>query len=252
MERKTRLNNKFYGLYFKQLLLITSCLSTSFASNAALFDCVSVPNFCIGEGDTVIFKYAGSTSSIGLFGRVEVRGNNLVSFPTDFRAESLNSAGAVTVSDNYDIQIIARPGYQIDELKILERGDYYMKGIGTSVGVNGLFSVYDSNDIFGTPADQILVITGDLTIIDESLHTWTGTASFDLAGADWNGINDITLSLQNNLNATANTLGDIAWIEKKIVGVGLITTPVPVPAAVWLFGSGLLGLAGLARRKQKA
>lgn len=28
------------------------------------------------------------------------------------------------------------------------------------------------------------------------------------------------------------------------------TTVVPVPAAVWLFGSGLLGLAGLARRKR--
>lgn len=27
------------------------------------------------------------------------------------------------------------------------------------------------------------------------------------------------------------------------------STPVPVPAAVWLFGSGLIGLAGLARRK---
>ena len=29
-------------------------------------------------------------------------------------------------------------------------------------------------------------------------------------------------------------------------------TPVPVPAAVWLFGSGLLGLAGVARRKKTA
>jgi len=29
-------------------------------------------------------------------------------------------------------------------------------------------------------------------------------------------------------------------------------TPVPVPAAVWLFGSGLLGLVGIARRKKKA
>ena len=28
-------------------------------------------------------------------------------------------------------------------------------------------------------------------------------------------------------------------------------TPVPVPAAVWLFGSGLLGLVGIARRKKK-
>lgn len=28
------------------------------------------------------------------------------------------------------------------------------------------------------------------------------------------------------------------------------STPVPVPAAIWLFGSGLLGLVGLARRKK--
>ena len=28
------------------------------------------------------------------------------------------------------------------------------------------------------------------------------------------------------------------------------TTVVPVPAAVWLFGSGLLGLIGVARRKK--
>ncbi len=28
-----------------------------------------------------------------------------------------------------------------------------------------------------------------------------------------------------------------------------VASPVPVPAAVWLFGSGLLGLAGIARRK---
>lgn len=33
--------------------------------------------------------------------------------------------------------------------------------------------------------------------------------------------------------------------------LGLTVHPVPVPAAVWLFGSGLVGLAGLARRKMK-
>ncbi|HHZ88797.1 MAG TPA: VPLPA-CTERM sorting domain-containing protein [Chromatiaceae bacterium] len=31
-----------------------------------------------------------------------------------------------------------------------------------------------------------------------------------------------------------------------------IATPVPVPAAVWLFGSGLIGLAGVARKGRKA
>ena len=35
-------------------------------------------------------------------------------------------------------------------------------------------------------------------------------------------------------------------------GTGTYTAPVPIPAAVWLLGSGLLGLAGVARRKKLA
>jgi len=34
------------------------------------------------------------------------------------------------------------------------------------------------------------------------------------------------------------------------VHAGNVGAVVPVPVAVWLFGSGLLGLLGLARRKQ--
>ena len=54
------------------------------------------------------------------------------------------------------------------------------------------------------------------------------------------------------------SLGDFAFIS--LVGAGPANghyevlaeiTPVPVPAAVWLMGSGLLGLAGVARRSQQ-
>ena len=34
------------------------------------------------------------------------------------------------------------------------------------------------------------------------------------------------------------------------IGGTLTITPVPVPAAVWLFGSGLAGLVGVLRRRQ--
>jgi hypothetical protein len=42
--------------------------------------------------------------------------------------------------------------------------------------------------------------------------------------------------------------GNIA--DWHVEGIGTIAA-VPVPAAVWLFGSGLVGLVGIARRKQK-
>jgi hypothetical protein len=56
---------------------------------------------------------------------------------------------------------------------------------------------------------------------------------------------------------TASGVNDQGQIAAAIVGGGayqgvLVLTPVPVPAAVWLFGSGLAGLAGLARRRMKA
>jgi hypothetical protein len=53
------------------------------------------------------------------------------------------------------------------------------------------------------------------------------------------------------LDFSANGLqgiGDESWgLDNVMVQV----TPVPLPAAVWLFGSGLLGLISFARRKIK-
>jgi hypothetical protein len=39
---------------------------------------------------------------------------------------------------------------------------------------------------------------------------------------------------------------------RKLKTTGVALTSVPVPAAAWLFGSGLLGLVGIARRKETA
>ena len=254
---KMKLSNKHTGLNFRQLLPIGLCLGMSATSvNAALFDCASEPGICIGEGDSVIFKFAGTSSSLGLFGTVQVIGNNIISFPTEFRAESLNGEGLVSVNDNRTLEIIARPGYQIDGIKIVERGDYLISG-SQSVDVDGLYNVWDWNDdpVFGTTDEQTLTVTGDLGIIDSNIHTWKGSANFDLSVPKWDGINHLGLGIQNNLYASTIAHGDIAWIEKKVAGVGFIVVPqtpaVPVPAAVWLFGSGLLALAGIARRQQK-
>ena len=41
----------------------------------------------------------------------------------------------------------------------------------------------------------------------------------------------------------------IESVNGTVVSTDIVNTAVPVPAAVWLFGSGLLGLVGIARRK---
>lgn len=71
------------------------------------------------------------------------------------------------------------------------------------------------------------------------------TAEFELALYD-----GISFSLVTNVvtlipgNAYQISFGDI---QGKITGVDL--EPIPVPAAVWLFGTGLLGLVAVARRR---
>ena len=41
------------------------------------------------------------------------------------------------------------------------------------------------------------------------------------------------------------------WVGNGAIShVAIFSSPIPVPAAVWLFGSGLLGLVGIARRKK--
>jgi hypothetical protein len=56
---------------------------------------------------------------------------------------------------------------------------------------------------------------------------------------DFTGYSGVTSLIINDLASTGNGLayGDFTF------------TPVPVPAAAWLFGSGLIGLIGVARRK---
>lgn len=52
------------------------------------------------------------------------------------------------------------------------------------------------------------------------------------------------------LNFGANGLQGIADESWGLDNVKVAVSPVPVPAAVWLFGSGLLGLIGVARRNR--
>ena len=51
-----------------------------------------------------------------------------------------------------------------------------------------------------------------------------------------------------NLAGTAFTV-EFTGAFGELMAVDLVISQIPVPAAVWLFGSGLIGLVGVARRR---
>ena len=63
---------------------------------------------------------------------------------------------------------------------------------------------------------------------------------------------DITIDPDGN-SIFVNMLGfTVSTNSTMSFDVNFTPAPVPVPAAVWLFGSGLIGLAGVARRKKNS
>ena len=74
---------------------------------------------------------------------------------------------------------------------------------------------------------------------------WTNVTQTFNIGPDVSG--GVTLQFTAICGAAAGCISDYSWDN-----VSVKAQVIPVPAAVWLFGSGLLGLIGIARRKKSA
>lgn len=83
----------------------------------------------------------------------------------------------------------------------------------------------------GSPAFSV---TGS-ALQDDGFGGWTGVlaATGNINGDFWAGFNNVQYSEIFNVSITADTV-------------------IPIPAAAWLFGSGLLGLVGVARRRKRS
>ena len=102
---------------------------------------------------------------------------------------------------------------QIDEYDMALFSGFTISGL---IGFNGFY-----DDIIGTP---------DIAGISTASGVPLGTP-----GANWSFL---------KTDDTGGCCGPGNWTYSSTV--------VPIPAALWLFGSGLLGLIGVARRKQTA
>ena len=202
-------------------------------------------------GDDVKFTYDDST----LFGNAITVGNSIFFLPTDFRAESTNGQGAVLVSDTLNITAeITTAGYEMTNFTLVEQGDYELSAGDTSVTASARLQVVSETKqcgyfpCFVSDIDNV----GGLSSVGATTD-WSANSTIDLADTNgWGSDTLATLQLQNNLSATTLNNGESAWIQKKFNGIGMEVevTSVPVPGAVWLFTSALIGLAGVKRSRK--
>jgi len=213
---------------------------------------VSTPaSAAIIYGDDLKFTYDDST----LYGSAFTLGNSIFFMPTSFRAESTNGSPAVVnTNETLNIQIeVITEGYQITDFVLLEQGDYFLDGAGAEVTASGqlqVTSLTTSCGVFSCIGTEVFNVGGLTT--QGAATAWSGGADVDLGSlSGWGADTNVVAQIQNNLSATTATSGENAWIQKKANFVGMEITVIPVPAAVWLFLSGLGALLGFARRAQR-
>ena len=90
--------------------------------------------------------------------------------------------------------------------------------------------------------------SGIISVIAAPTAAWQTFSYSGIVGPDTSG--GVTLQLNATCGADSGCFSNFQ-IDNVTISADL-PSEVPVPAAVWLFGSGLLGLVGVARRKKVA
>ena len=144
----------------------------------------------------------------------------------------------------------------------------YTQNIATS-GVTGTATIY-STGTYGAFAPSGYVDPGNSNPVNVNfssfrlgvnLTTFLGPISFDAPAWIINNPNNsstfdaltnvYTLGWNNNFSVNADINGASTPISGNVqVTLGGTLQPVPIPAALWLFGSGLIGLAAFACRRR--
>lgn len=202
------------------------------------------------QGNTLTFIYDDLLE--GLFGVPTVLGDSLYFTPTVFDASALNGVGYDLVKSTLNIKVMAKSGYDLDSVSLLEAGDYLLLGAGTSVDVGGQLRAFDlaTPSVFTTSS----IVASSLTTTGLPTQDWTASAAISLDGASWIEGSGINLTIENILLALSTQPATGAFIEKKYVGLSFETTlsPVPEPGHAMLILSGLSLLGFVVRRRGPA
>lgn len=178
-----------------------------------------------------------------------ILGNTVVFTPNQLKAESLNGQGAITATSTYSFVITPHDGLSVQTISIMERGDYVLRGAGSSVTSWGSATATALGQPTNHTVTQALVLDPGLpmTVNDGLSHNWAATGLLDLSGQSaFMSEADVQFSLDTTLLAStsAGSGPRRAFIQKKFSGesitLSVATTPVvPEPATLALLLAGL-------------
>ena len=225
------MTTKLQALIISALILLFAALP---ASAAMIF-----------ENEDIKYELLNGPSMYG--GNPTLIGTSLVfTFDEDYRAEQSGNNPPDNVFETLNFKVtILNEALILGGVNVNEGGDWKITG-GTSVSYDlGTVVTEFSGPNAGMPQQENSGNTEGAIL--PSATAWTASTSHELSGEG----TMFLLSVENNLSANSAGMLNNAWIDKKFISITTVTTPVPVPAAVWMFGS-VLATLGLFRRKEQA
>ena len=239
MKTKTTTKQKALGVMLSTLTFLGVMIIETTAHAATIF----LDDFEDGDASGWATSSAGSGSTGVVFNNESMRafasqvgtGSTALSRDFDYGSDLLLS---------FDMQVIANTG-------ISPVGGLLNASGGVTVSFLSQFNVGLGSVTFAHSTSGS--VPTDWLFIDETINNFSGSM-LEFAGLagldDSSGIS--ILSLDFFSTAATSPYGDassnsIVYFDN--VSISTSTPTIPIPAAIWLFGSGLIGLIGVARRK---
>lgn len=189
------------------------------------------------------------TQFAGYGAAFNVAGDALSMDFTNFKALDLSPLTVFDQRDGtfiIDVELVSLTLTSLPNLTLFENGDYRTFELDSNkspfVNAAGQFRV---RNLLDGQSETIGFDTGSLSNLSLGTSPWNvfvATSSVD----EWQ-TTKVRITLENLLLAVGPDAVDLAFIEKKLVRI----TAIPLPPAVWLLGSSLVGLVVLSRGRSR-